>query len=432
MARRFPLSALSLSVLVAPVVGVLISLILALFRMALDCAADMRETGLVGLSAAEAVMAMVIGGAMVALSAWMVRYIAPEAAGSGIPHVAGVLKGELPAARKRVVFVKFIGGWLAMAPGLAMGREGPDVQIGASIGWHFARIFNWNKAAARNLMAAGASAGFAAAFGAPLAGVLFVHEGLKRRHDKRAMLSALGAAIGAIWINRLCFGTAPELSVPDLQAPGFPSAAVYLVLGLAAGVFGIVYNRTMLRSMDFFDRLPVPPLLRAGVIGAGVVAIAIAAPQLVGSGDGLAQAALDGETPLRLLPVLLGLRLLLIAVSISAGTPGGLLLPLLSLGAELGLAVGLLCTMVLPAGAVDAQGFALVGMAALFTAVIRTPLTAVVLITEMSADATLALPMVAAVFAAMLVPTYTGDAPFLEALRKRHPVRRLINEQQAG
>ncbi len=163
----------------------------------------------------------------------------------------------------------------------------------------------------------------------------------------------------------------------------------------------------------------MPVEARAGAIGAAAGALAWFAPSLVGGGDGLAQQALSGEGTLVLLPVLFLLRLGLIAVSVAAGTPGGLLVPFLALGAELGLWIGLLCALAFPGLASDTQAFAVVGMAALFTAIVHAPLTAIVLVCEMTASATMWLPLTVTCFAVMLVPTLFGDLSILDSLKDR-------------
>jgi CIC family chloride channel protein len=142
-----------------------------------------------------------------------------------------------------------------------------------------------------------------------------------------------------------------------------------------------------------------------------------------GGGDGLAQQALNGEGMQLWLPLLFLLRLGLIAVSVAAGTSGGLLVPFLALGAELGLWVDMLCALAFPGLALDVHGFAVVGMATLFTAIVRTPLTAAVLVCEMTASATMWLPLTLSCCAAMLVPTLFGDLSILDSLKDRLPAQ---------
>src|SRR5581483_2265443 len=158
---------------------------------------------------------------------------------------------------------------------------------------------------------------------------------------------------------------------------------------------------------------------RAGLIGAGVGTLAWFAPELVGGGDPITQRALAGAGSLALIPLVLLLRLGLGAVSYAAGTPGGLFAPMLVLGAQLGLLFGGLCRLVFPGLDVQPIAFAVVAMAAFFTGVVRAPLTGIVLVIEMTASFPMLLPMLAACFVAMAVPTLLHDAPIYESLRER-------------
>jgi CIC family chloride channel protein len=173
--------------------------------------------------------------------------------------------------------------------------------------------------------------------------------------------------------------------------------------------------------IERFARIPAE--VRAGVIGAGVGMLAWFAPDLVGGGDGITQRTLAGAGPLALVPVAFLVRFALGAVSYAAGTPGGLFAPLLVLGAQSGLLFGAACHMALPSLDIQPEGFAVVGLAAFFTGVVRAPLTGIVLVTEMTANVTMLLPMLGACFVAMLVPTLLRNAPIYDSLRE-HTLRR--------
>ena len=408
---------------IAPLAGLGAGLVGALFRLSLEEANRFRDVlmarmdvwGVVGF-----ILFVGLAAGAAAVAAWLVRCIEPSAAGSGIPRVIAVLNEEVPPAPLRVIPVKFVAGTLAIGSGLALGREGPTVQMGASIAYQAGKLFRQSWTDCQALLAAGAGAGFAVAFNAPIAGVSFVCEGLVKRFEARTAIAALAACAVATWVGRAMFGDAPEYSVGPLIDPGLLKLPFFLLLGIGAGLAGTLYNRTLLATLRTTDRLSgLPVELRAGMVGAAVGAIAWFAPSLVGGGGGHAQQALSGVGTLVVLPVLFLLRLGLIACSVAAGTPGGLLVPFLALGAELGLWFGLLCALALPGMALEPEGFALVGMAALFTAIVRAPLTAIVLVTEMTANLTMLLPMIVACFAAMLVPIFFGDASILDSLRKR-------------
>jgi CIC family chloride channel protein len=432
VANERPRSGLIMLGVMAPLAGLGAGLVGALFRLALEEANRFRDALIARTDAwgvGGFVLLAALAAAAAAIAAWLVRRVAPSAAGSGIPRVMAALDGQVPPAPPRVVPVKFLAGTLAIGSGLALGREGPTVQMGASIAYQTGRLFRLSWTDCRALLAAGAGAGFAAAFNAPIAGALFVFEVLIKRFEARTAIAALAACAVATWVGRAIFGDAPEYTVGPLADPGLIKAPFFVLLGIAAGLAGTLYNRTLLGTLVIADRFSgLPVELRAGMVGAVVGAIAWFAPSLVGGGDGLAQQALSGVGTLAVLPVLFLLRLGLIACSVAAGTPGGLLVPFLALGAELGLWFGLLCALAFPGMAFEPQGFAVVGMAALFTAIVRAPLTAIVLVTEMTADVTMLQPMVVTCFAAMLVATLLGNMSILDSLRERLVAR---NEKTA-
>ena len=178
-----------------------------------------------------------------------------------------------------VLPVKFVGGLLAIAAGLALGREGPTVQMGASAAHWVGQLFRRNAEDARILLAAGAGAGLATAFNAPIAGSVFVLEELLRRFDTRITIATLGSSAAAIGVSRLLLGDAPDFAFQALPYPAVGSIWLYLVMGLFIGVLGVVYNRSILASLRLADRLSwLPAEVRAGAIGAAVGLCAWFAP----------------------------------------------------------------------------------------------------------------------------------------------------------
>jgi CIC family chloride channel protein len=298
------------------------------------------------------------------------------------------------------------------------------VQMGASIGYCIGRIFRRNWPDCRVLLAAGAGAGLATAFNAPVAGAIFVLEELVRRFELRIAIAALGASATAIGVASVLLGDAPDFRVGALAYASGEVRPLFFVLGALAGLAAIAYNRTLLVTIAAAERLErLPVELRAGLIGAAVGMLAWFAPGLVGGGDAITQHALAGAEILSVLPLAFLLRFGLGSLSYAAGTPGGLFAPMLVLGAQLGLLFGLVCRLAFPGLDIQVEGFAVVGMAAFFTGVVRAPLTAIVLVTEMTASMTMLLPMLAACFAAMLVPTLLRDPPIYDSLRE-HTLRR--------
>jgi len=366
-------------------------------------------------------LAIVVGlaAAATALAAWLVRRFSPEATGSGIPHVEAVLKQETPPASLLLLPVKFVGGLVAIGAGLALGREGPTVQMGASVSHLVGRIFRRNDADARILLAAGAGAGLATAFNAPIAGSVFVLEELVRRFDTRITIATLGTSAAAIGTARIFLGAAPDFTVEPLPYPAIGSIGLYIALGVLVGLLGIAYNRAILASLATSERVSILPVeLRAAIVGAAVGLLAWFAPELVGGGDNITAHALSGASgfALALLPLVFLLRFALGAVSYAAGTPGGLFAPMLVLGAQAGLFFGTFACNWFPKLATSPTAFAVTGMAAFFTASVRAPVTGIILVIELTASNTQLLAMIAACFTAMLIPTLAGNPPIYDSL----------------
>ncbi len=416
---------LTILAVLALIVGAAAGLIGAVFRIVLEHADQLRDR-IISWAHGEAILgfiAIVVAGAAAALiAAWLVRRFAPLASGSGIPHVEAVLRGEVPPAPYILLPVKFVGGVLAIGAGMALGREGPSVQMGSSIAHFVGTAFRRSWPDCRVLMAAGAGAGLATAFNSPIAGAVFVLEELVQRFEHRIAIAALAASATAIAVARALIGSNPDFTVAPL-APVVPlGQPLFLVLGLVAGVLAVGYNRLLLGGIALVARLDrLPTEVKAGLIGGAVAVVAWFAPGLVGGGDDITQRTLSGGVALAFLPVAFLVRAVLGSASYAAATPGGLFAPMLVLGAQLGLLFGAGSAWLFPGLALQPQAFAVVGMAAFFTGVVRAPLTGIVLIIEMTAAFNMFLPMLIACFAAMLVPTLMGDAPIYEALRVHPP-----------
>jgi CIC family chloride channel protein len=407
--------------LLSLIVGAGAGLVGAAFLLALN-QADRSRNALIawahGQQLAGLAIVMAVIAAATALAAWLVRRFSPAASGSGIPQVEAVLHGVVAQVPFRLIPIKFVGGLLAIGAGLALGREGPSVQMGASIGHRVGQVFRRNWPDCRVLLAAGAGAGLATAFNAPIAGAIFVLEELVQRFELRIAIAALGASATAIAVARMLLGDTPDFHVDQLAYAGAATRPLYFVLGAIAGFFAILFNRALLGAIAAAERLNRWPVeLRAALIGAAVGMLGWIAPGLIGGGDAITQRTLAGGYALAFVPLIFLLRFALGTISYAARTPGGLFAPLLVLGAQLGLLFGVLCRFTFPSLDIQPEGFAIVGMAALLTGVVRAPITAIVLVVEMTASVSMLLPMLGACFAAMLVPTLLRDAPIYESLR---------------
>lgn len=411
----------------AMLVGLLSGLVAVAFRWTLNGGEFLREEL---LRAAHRVPALgwlvpvLFGAGGAALSVWLVRSVAPEASGSGIPHLKAVLHHLRGMHWRRILPVKFAGGALAISGGLALGREGPTVQMGGAVGQMVSQLLGSTPRERQTLIAAGAGAGIAGAFNAPLAGLVFVLEEVQRDFAPTVFTAAFVASVTADVVTRGLTGQLPAFHVEMLDTPSLTALPVSVVLGGIAGLLGVLFNRTLLGTLNLFQRLRRwRPWVLGAVVGGAVGLVGWFAPDTLGGGHHLAEAAMTGHTSLAALPALFGLRFVLTMGSYGTGAPGGIFAPLLVLGAQLGLATGLVTQRLFPWMVEHPQVFAVVGMGALFTAIVRAPLTGIVLMIEMTGNYALILPLLAACMTAYGVADLLRDLPVYEALLERDLLR---------
>jgi chloride channel protein, CIC family len=409
--------------LVALLGGILIGVIGAGFRAGLDWLA-VQHTHFVQWAHAWPWMGWLLPVALGALGAAIARAMVrpqPLAAGSGVQHIEAVTRGEAEPASMWVVPIKFVGGLVGIGTGLALGREGPTIQMGATIGAALARKFRCAAQSLREVQAALGGAGLAVAFNAPIGGAMFVFEEVSRAFRLRLTLLTLIGTASAIAVVRLILGDARDFSVAPLVEATPWRLGIYFLFGGALGLLGVLYNRTTLFFMDALARLRRwPAEARAALVGALVGLVAWFSPAFVGSGDPLTQQILNGGMPAAMLLLVVAIRWLVGPLSYSAGTPGGLFSPLLLVGAALGAVMAAGYNAVAPpAHAVSGAAFAVVGMAAFFTGVVRAPFTGIVLIAEMTGVTNLMDSMLASVFGAMLVSSLVRGEPIYDTLRRR-------------
>jgi CIC family chloride channel protein len=363
---------------------------------------------------------VLIGAAGAYLARLLVIKFAPTAEGSGVQRVEAVFSGEIQPASPAVIPVKFVGGLLAMGSGLALGREGPTVQMGASFGTIVSRLFVEDDEDRRVVDAASAGAGLAVAFNAPIGGSIFVFEELTSSFTPWLLISTLAAATVAVWLMRAMLGNTLDFVVPQVSPTADWSKWPFLALGVLLGVVGAIYNAVILALLRVADKLAaISSLTRAAIIGGAVGLIAWFVPAVVGGGDNLTQAILSNEFMLEGLTILFLVRFAIGPWSYAAGAPGGLFAPLLVLGAGAGALFAGAINHLLPAADVSPVACAIIGMGALFTASVRAPLTGIVLAVEMTGRADLTLGLLSASLMAMLVAMLVQSEPIYDSLKRR-------------
>ena len=257
--ERSPALGIARLTLLALVAGAATGAVGAAFRLALGAADRFRELLVAEAQAAPMPGVLIVVaacGAAATVAAWLVRRFQPYAGGSGIPQVEAMLRGGLPPAPFLLAPIKFIGGVLAIGAGLALGREGPTVQMGATLAEAIGRASRLDWRDRRALLAAGAGAGLATAFNAPLAGAAFVLEELVQSFDPRIAVAALAASSAAISVAREALGDRPDFLVGALPSVSLAAHPLFLALGAAAGLAAVAYNRTLIGAIAAVESFP--------------------------------------------------------------------------------------------------------------------------------------------------------------------------------
>lgn len=354
---------------------------------------------------------------MVGIALWLVKAFSPEASGSGIPHLRMVLREKGQLNWRRVIPVKFVSGLLGIMGGLCLGREGPTIQMGASLGAMWGESHLGKSTDRRSLLVTGASAGLAAAFNAPMAGILFSIEELHINLPESAFFAAMISCISSDLLARSILGQTPVLHATLTQIPPLESLPFFVVLGLLNGGLSWLFNKSLVQSsrrLNFRSfRMNAAKVLIAGMI---LATVAWCYPALLGGGIVLSNQALTSEASISWLIAMLLFRYLLSIGSYAIGTAGGIFAPLLVLGGLLGLLTGEVSQRIFPTAVPEPTAFAVVGMAALFASVVRCPLTGIILIIEMTGRYELILPLMVASFTAAITADELHVAPIYDAL----------------
>ncbi|MDY6783800.1 MAG: chloride channel protein [Cyanobacteriota bacterium] len=341
----------------------------------------------------------------------IIEIFSPAAAGSGIPQVKAVLAQFPLPLSLRVAIVKTIGTILVLASGLAIGRRGPTVHIGAALAAQLSQWVPTSPQHRRQMIAAGAAAGLAAGFNTPIAGVLFVVEELSRDMSSLTLETTILASFTGSVVSRLLgsadFNIPGEILVASAQNEFNPEEIpFYILLGILAGLLGTFFQQSILASLKFYRRLNLPMACRVGLAGliSGIV-VATTSP-IFRNNAGLREFFLLGEITWQQTAFAFPIYFGLILVAYGSGAPGGLFSPALVLGSALGYLVGSGAATV--SSNASPATFALVGMAAFFSSVARVPVTAIVIIFEMTAAFNLVLPlMIGSAIAYLVASTLT-------------------------
>jgi CIC family chloride channel protein len=351
------------------------------------------------------------------IAGYLLLRVFPDARGSGIPQTKAALVAGGGYISLRTAIGKFFCCSLSLGGGIALGREGPSVQIGAGVASFLARKAGLQKHEVQALVPIGAAAALAAAFNTPMAAVLFTLEELLGDLNARVLGSVVIGAATSWMVLHLFLGDAPLFRVPPYSLVHPSELLFYALLGVAGGCVSVLFSSSLLWLRLKFRRLPRWTLAfqpATGGLAAGVLALYSA--EVLGAGYAAVGLALHGQLSGTAMFILLILKLAATVACYSSGNAGGIFGPSLFLGAMLGGGFGSLLHGWLPATTAPAGAYALVGMGTTFAGIIRSPITSVVMIFELTRDYNIIVPLMISNLVAFVVARAFSHTPIYEAL----------------
>jgi len=344
------------------------------------------------------------------------RYF-PNARGSGVPQTKAALFARDGRITLRTVFGKFFCTSATLASGIPLGREGPSVQVGAGIGSVLGRSLGLSTEQVKKLIPVGAAAAIAAAFNTPLAAVLFSLEEITGDLYAPVMGAVVLASATAWMVLHVFLGDHPLFKVPQYQLVHPAEFGVYAVLGLAGGVISAAFTKMLLGIRARFLLFPRNTVWFQPAVGGLLVGLmGWFVPQVLGVGYGYVGDALNGRMALELMALLVILKLVAVTTSYATGNAGGIFGPSLFIGAMLGGTVGTIAHHLFPAYTATPGAYALVGMGAVFAGVVRTPMTSVLMIFEMTQDYAVIVPLMIANLVSLFIASRLQQEPIYEGL----------------
>lgn len=333
----------------------------------------------------------------------IVYKFAVEARGHGVPEVMDAVARKGGIIRARVALAKAVASAICIGSGGSAGREGPIVQIGSAIGSGIGQLFKMSGSRVKILVGCGAAAGISAVFNAPIAGVIFSLEIILGDFAIKTFSPVLLSSVVASVITRAFFGDHPAFTVPDYSLVSAAEIPLYAILGGLCGGVAVMFTKTLSGFETFFDKLKMPPMLKPALGGLILGIIGMYFPQVFADGYETIRLTLYGNMMVWLMLILIFMKILATSLTLGSGNSGGIFAPSLFIGAVTGGAFGYFAHLLLPGITATAGAYALVGMAALVAGTTHAPITALLIIFEMTSDYRIILPLMVAVVFSTLV-----------------------------
>jgi CIC family chloride channel protein len=359
-----------------------------------------------------------IGGA---LAGPIIYKFAKEAKGHGVPEVmeSVALRGGL--IRPRVALAKSIASALCIGSGGSAGREGPIIQIGSTLGSAIGQLFRMSSSRVTTLVGCGAAAGISAVFNAPIAGVIFSLEIILGDFAIKTFSPVIFSSVIASVVSRAFLGDSPAFDVPAYSLVSAWEIPLYIGLGVVGAFVALAFTHTLYFTEDRFDSLKIPGPVKPILGGLAVGAIGLFFPQVFSDGYETIRNALHGELPIFILGVLILLKIAATSFTLGSGNSGGIFAPSLFMGAVAGGLYGELVHYLFPSVTASSGAYALVGMAAVVSGTTHAPITALLIIFEMTGDYRIILPlMIVVVLSTLVARRVTGESIYTLKLVRRN------------
>jgi len=401
----------------AVLIGIFSGLAVVCFRIAIDW----TQLALLGSSLAPPPLRVVLVPSVTGLAvAFLVLKVFPQARGSGVNQIKAALyisNGYVPF---KSVIGKFITCALAIGSGQSLGPEDPSLHMGAGIASAIGRRLNLSQTKVRLIAPVGAAAGLAAAFNAPISSVLFVIEEVIGTWTAGVLGAIVLAAVSSVVTMRVFLGSESLFRVPPFRIAGPAELLAYVVLGIVGGGASLLFLKWIAYARPRVQALPLwTQHFQPAFAGLLIGFIGLWLPQVMGAGYPIVDQALRGEFTWKLLLILATLKILATGISFLSGTPGGLFAPTLFIGAMLGGAVGSIEHHFFPSLTGTVGSFALIGMGTFFAGFLRTPITSVFMVMEVSGTYTAVLPVMISSLVAYAISRRYQRVPLFDLLARQ-------------
>jgi H+/Cl- antiporter ClcA len=398
-------------------VGLLVGIIISAYRLTLIGAEELSfrlYTYLRNHLVLMPIAFVVLGGAGYFVGILVSKY--NMISGSGIPQVKGIIMGYFKSSWLGTLIAKFIGGAVSISGGLSLGREGPSIQLGACVAQGVGDKLAASRTEKKVLIASGASAGLAAAFNAPLAGAMFAMEEIFKYFSPVILLSTMASAVAADFISKLVFGTAPVFTFNVKSSIPLSGYWLLFILGAVLGITGAFYNFMLIYTQKLYKKIkwlnvktrPIVPFITAVILG-------ILFPLALGSGHRLV-GELQLSSGITFLLLILVMKFVFSMISFGSGAPGGIFFPLLIIGATIGAIFGNIAVHYFGYSADLYYNFIILAMAGYFTAIVRAPITGVILLIEMTGSFAHLLSLIFVSIIAYVIADLLKSVPIYDTL----------------